>query len=1237
MAQTDREALVALYIATDGPNWENKTNWDTDADLSAWFGVTANDQGRVVELSLSGNNLRGPIPEALGNLSELKELWLSNNQLTGSIPKELGALSKLMKLYLNSNRLTRFWDHGSAIASNEELPKGRTGDGSFPKKLADLLSMLSRVERPVAVDTTPTFGYTPNLDIMDRITVPDHSDDDEVASPGLNRSEPASPFSSDDEAAVAESATLSYRKIVPDHSDDDEVASPGLNRNEPASPFSSDDEVAAESTTVTYRKFVSLSLSDNPWEEPPEALVKRGMAAASAYFADLFAEGAMLRRNMIKVVLVGQGGAGKTSLRQSMRTRQPTPTCGSEESTVQIDVEEMKMDADGVSLRVYDCAGQVAYTGLLQMFLSPRAVTLLVCNAGAFGQRDGSTDEDPLNQDLYKLQELRVCDWLRSLSFRIPESDVVVVATKCDLVGKTAAELAGRMERAIRKWLVNWSSSHMTAVRVEDGVSLTSCAATSVSAKDGDATLGTNKGPGDPMWACDWRNNLRHESPPSLLHRVMYSNTGDLRGATVTLPWSWNVALEVLEALGSGRDPVKSVHQMKFEADEREDRKAVPSTTAKQYEGVDGLTRAELCAKWTNVVDALNAEGVKVVNPDHALEGALSIREHEGSLVRHDTYVFLDVTWLARILKPLLNHSEIEDPLSGSISLGDTDITLDDDEHIAAWNKLKEDGILEPALARVLWPDGLSAYVLPTLDSLGLTHPLDGDPAEGLVVLLRLSEKRPVEVGEELDDFRRDHMAVLSVTWKIFLGVPPGAIEKVLMRCCSIGTLRTFWRFGVLVQGSFGATTTAGKTFALLVEYSHENTEIDMKVYGNIGTTAPWAALSVGISAVRAMCLEFPGLRWRAFLECPQHGREIQITKKATHPGDQLLHGKSCSLCSPETGGVGAAATDLLDMTDVHESKEIIFKKIERRFLKLQLQYAVLCPEASRALHPQQTQRRFDSWLSSMKEEIEDLVHGAKGSTDEVAKLQRSVGDLQHQLGRHQDVRGWIEAEFKPLADAIYADDGVMGKLDFVVAMLMADRSEEYDTPRQACVLPPWKFAQASGLSEKEQMPEGYDIQRHRTWFRKSVKVAAFALQVVSSTVAAMAMAPLAGGGAATVSATMGSLESMLQDQLERQILRDDNGATVDVGPKTTQLKGDAYASLRDFVQGVEKTAGLEIFVATRKAQRERRAPPSSSEFVFFSHKMAQVQRRDGDAVVQWVLKGQEEAWYNEMRSAPTA
>lgn len=59
MAPTDRDALLALYNATGGSNWKNSTNWDTDADLSDWYGVEVNAQGRAVKLSTGKNNLRG--------------------------------------------------------------------------------------------------------------------------------------------------------------------------------------------------------------------------------------------------------------------------------------------------------------------------------------------------------------------------------------------------------------------------------------------------------------------------------------------------------------------------------------------------------------------------------------------------------------------------------------------------------------------------------------------------------------------------------------------------------------------------------------------------------------------------------------------------------------------------------------------------------------------------------------------------------------------------------------------------------------------------------------------------------------------------------------------------------------------------------------------------------------------------------------------------------------------------
>lgn len=59
MADADRAALVALFVATNGTRWKNNDNWNTGSDLLLWHGVKVNDQGRVVDLSLGYNNLRG--------------------------------------------------------------------------------------------------------------------------------------------------------------------------------------------------------------------------------------------------------------------------------------------------------------------------------------------------------------------------------------------------------------------------------------------------------------------------------------------------------------------------------------------------------------------------------------------------------------------------------------------------------------------------------------------------------------------------------------------------------------------------------------------------------------------------------------------------------------------------------------------------------------------------------------------------------------------------------------------------------------------------------------------------------------------------------------------------------------------------------------------------------------------------------------------------------------------------
>ena len=103
---TDRAALMALYEATGGPDWNFSRNWLTDAPLREWYGVGINSYGRVRSIQLTNNNLTGSLPPELSRLTKMFFLSLYNNEITGPIPPELGNLSDLGYFVLSFNNLT---------------------------------------------------------------------------------------------------------------------------------------------------------------------------------------------------------------------------------------------------------------------------------------------------------------------------------------------------------------------------------------------------------------------------------------------------------------------------------------------------------------------------------------------------------------------------------------------------------------------------------------------------------------------------------------------------------------------------------------------------------------------------------------------------------------------------------------------------------------------------------------------------------------------------------------------------------------------------------------------------------------------------------------------------------------------------------------------------------------------------------------------------------------------------
>ena len=139
----DREVLVEFYNATGGANWTNNTNWNSDAPLGQWHGVSTDATGRVTELGLGENNLSGTIPSSLGDLANLEHLNFWRNRLSGTIPSSLGRLTNLEVMVVQFNQLSGTIP--SSLGNLRELRTLRLSrnqlSGTIPSSLRNLTNL----------------------------------------------------------------------------------------------------------------------------------------------------------------------------------------------------------------------------------------------------------------------------------------------------------------------------------------------------------------------------------------------------------------------------------------------------------------------------------------------------------------------------------------------------------------------------------------------------------------------------------------------------------------------------------------------------------------------------------------------------------------------------------------------------------------------------------------------------------------------------------------------------------------------------------------------------------------------------------------------------------------------------------------------------------------------------------------------------------------------------------------
>ena len=139
---TDKDGLIALYCATSGDGWTNKSNWLSDKGINQWRGVTTSNS-RVTRLRLNRNNLSGTIPTELGNLTNLERLDLEENQLSGTIPTDLGNLTNLEQLWLHKNQLsgTIPTELGNLVLRQSLSLYRNSLSGTIPAELGNLTNL----------------------------------------------------------------------------------------------------------------------------------------------------------------------------------------------------------------------------------------------------------------------------------------------------------------------------------------------------------------------------------------------------------------------------------------------------------------------------------------------------------------------------------------------------------------------------------------------------------------------------------------------------------------------------------------------------------------------------------------------------------------------------------------------------------------------------------------------------------------------------------------------------------------------------------------------------------------------------------------------------------------------------------------------------------------------------------------------------------------------------------------
>jgi len=167
---SERDALIALYMSTNGDSWHSSTGWLGDPGTECgWEYVTCDqDETMVIELDFYNRGLTGSLPAEIADLTHLRKLYLTYNQIEGAIPPEIGSLSELEILYLSGTRFTGVIppEIGSLGALTHLVMGIPTITGGLPPEIGNLTSLQFLEVRDINGPIPPELGNLVHLETL---------------------------------------------------------------------------------------------------------------------------------------------------------------------------------------------------------------------------------------------------------------------------------------------------------------------------------------------------------------------------------------------------------------------------------------------------------------------------------------------------------------------------------------------------------------------------------------------------------------------------------------------------------------------------------------------------------------------------------------------------------------------------------------------------------------------------------------------------------------------------------------------------------------------------------------------------------------------------------------------------------------------------------------------------------------------------------------------------------------